>query len=125
MTKLKMLRSPLKMAASKIAKVQVVADRRITGRRLQARRLAVWRQDPTCAVCGRVVDYPGGFELDHKVPLFMGGETLRPTARCSVSALSWSTAIASRPAVTPPRLPLRCQVRDRSGCTEMVRVMGL
>ncbi|MEE3636603.1 HNH endonuclease signature motif containing protein [Pseudomonas sp. AL 58] len=82
MTKLKMLRPPLKMAASQIAKVQVVADRRITGRRLQARRLAVWQQDPTCAACGRVVDYPGGFELDHKVPLFMGGEDVE--ANCQV-----------------------------------------
>lgn len=77
-----MVKSPLKMAASQVVKVPVVADRRITGRRLQARRLAVWKREPTCAVCGRVVDYPRGFELDHKVPLFMGGEDIE--ANCQV-----------------------------------------
>lgn len=54
--------------------VKVVADRRITGRKLQARRLALWTADPHCAMCGRVVEYPHGFELDHKVPLGLGGE---------------------------------------------------
>lgn len=82
MAKLKMHKSPLKMASTQIVRVQVVADRRITGRRLQARRMAVWKRDPTCAVCGRVVDFPGGFELDHKVPLFMGGEDVE--ANCQV-----------------------------------------
>jgi len=76
MARLKMLKSPLKMATTQITKVHVVADRRITGRRLQARRLSVWKRDPTCAVCGRLVAYPQGFELDHKVPLFMGGEDI-------------------------------------------------
>jgi len=82
MSKLKMHRPPLKMAAVQTLRVQVVADRRITGRRLQARRMAIWRQDPTCAVCGRVVNFPDGFELDHKVPLFMGGEDVE--ANCQV-----------------------------------------
>lgn len=82
MARLKMVKSPLRMATSQIVKVPVVADRRITGRRLQARRLAVWRQDPTCAACGRVVNFPDGFELDHKVPLFMGGEDVE--ANCQV-----------------------------------------
>ncbi len=82
MARLKMHKSPLKMAPNQIVRVQVVADRRITGRRLQARRMAVWKRDPTCAVCGRVVDFPGGFELDHKVPLFMGGEDTE--ANCQV-----------------------------------------
>lgn len=74
MAGLKTIKSPLKMAGSRIAKMQIVADRRITGRRLQARRLSVWQRDPNCAACGRLVAYPQGFELDHKVPLFMGGE---------------------------------------------------
>ncbi|MGP5283164.1 HNH endonuclease [Pseudomonas helleri] len=82
MARLKMLKSPLKMATTQITKAHVVADRRITGRRLQARRLSVWKRDPTCAVCGRLVAYPQGFELDHKVPLFMGGEDLE--ANCQV-----------------------------------------
>jgi len=75
MAKLKMHKpNTLRMADTRSVKVAVVADRRITGRRLQARRYAVWLRDPTCAMCGRVVAYPSGFELDHKVPLFMGGE---------------------------------------------------
>ncbi|KAA8706058.1 HNH endonuclease [Pseudomonas proteolytica] len=82
MPRLKMHKSPLKMATNQTLKVHVVADRRITGRRLQARRLAVWRQDPTCATCGRVVNFPDGFELDHKTPLFMGGEDVE--ANCQV-----------------------------------------
>jgi 5-methylcytosine-specific restriction endonuclease McrA len=64
----------LRIADTQPLKVQVVADRRITGRRLQARRLDVWSRNPKCAACGRVVAYPSGFELDHIVPLFMGGE---------------------------------------------------
>lgn len=48
-------------------------DRRITGRKLQDRRLKVWSKDPRCAMCGRVCDFPSGFELDHKVPLYQGG----------------------------------------------------
>lgn len=72
--KLRMHKAPIRMAETALVKPMVVADRRITGRRLQARRFAVWKRDPTCAVCGRVVAYPAGFELDHVVPLFMGGE---------------------------------------------------
>lgn len=75
MTKLKMHKpNQLRMAAPVPLKVQVVADRRITGRRLQARRQAVWMRHPHCAACGRLVAYPSGFELDHIIPLFMGGE---------------------------------------------------
>lgn len=75
MAKLKMHKpSTLRMADTQPVKVAVVADRRITGRKLQARRLAVWTRNPSCAACGRVVAYPSGFELDHVVPLFMGGE---------------------------------------------------
>lgn len=47
---------------------------RLRGRKLQARRLRVWTADPCCAVCGKLTSYPSGFELDHKVPLFKGGE---------------------------------------------------
>lgn len=48
-------------------------DGRIRGRKLQARRLRLWSKDPRCARCGTLTDYPDGFELDHKVPLFKGG----------------------------------------------------
>lgn len=46
---------------------------RMSGRKLQARRLRIWTQDPCCAICGRLTDYPDGFQLDHKTPLFKGG----------------------------------------------------
>lgn len=47
--------------------------RRLTGRRLQATRLRIWSRDPYCAMCRKLVEYPSGFELDHKTPLFKGG----------------------------------------------------
>jgi len=51
-----------------------VSDRRITGGTLQKRRLMMWTKDPRCAMCGRLTEYPHGFELDHIVPLYQGGE---------------------------------------------------
>lgn len=48
-------------------------ERRMTGRGLQDRRWKVWQKDPHCAGCGRLVEFPGGFELDHITPLFQGG----------------------------------------------------
>lgn len=53
-----------------------VSGRRITGGALQKRREAVWLKDPRCASCRRVVQFPHGFELDHKVPLYQGGEDI-------------------------------------------------
>lgn len=41
------------------------ADGRLRGRKLQAARLRIWSADPHCARCGKLVDYPRGFELDH------------------------------------------------------------
>jgi 5-methylcytosine-specific restriction protein A len=58
------------------------ADGRMRGRKLQARRLKVWAQDPRCAVCRKLTAYPDGFQLDHKVPLFKGGEDT--DANCQV-----------------------------------------
>lgn len=46
---------------------------RLTGRRLVEARLRIWAKDPHCAMCGKVVQYPGGFELDHILPLSKGG----------------------------------------------------
>jgi len=48
--------------------------KRITGRALQRRRLSVWRINPHCAMCKRLVAWPNGFELDHIEPLHKGGE---------------------------------------------------
>ena len=49
-------------------------ERRLTGRKLQERRLTIWSKDARCAMCGRFTLYPDGFELDHIIPLFKGGE---------------------------------------------------
>jgi len=51
-----------------------IADKRITGVTLQQRRLKVWKNDPHCAICGKLTEYPHGFELDHITPLYLGGE---------------------------------------------------
>lgn len=50
-----------------------VSERRIAGMTNQKRRLRLWSRDPHCAGCGCLVDYPGGFELDHIIPLSHGG----------------------------------------------------
>lgn len=50
-------------------------DGRLRGRRLQARRLKMWTAaQGRCAQCGKLTDYPNGFEVDHKVPLVQGGK---------------------------------------------------
>lgn len=49
-------------------------DGRLRGRRGQARRLRIWSQDPHCAECGKLTVYPKGFQVDHRIPLFKGGE---------------------------------------------------
>lgn len=59
-----------------VATVPTTKDRRLSGRKLQDRRLKVWSRDPRCAVCGKLCDFPAGFELDHVVPLHQGGEDI-------------------------------------------------
>lgn len=63
-----------RIAAAPVRVQMVKADQihqaqRITGRKLQARRLRVWSKSPCCAMCGKLVEFsaePGrGFELDH------------------------------------------------------------
>lgn len=49
------------------------SDGRLRGRKAQARRLRLWSVDPHCVKCGRLTNYPDGFNLDHIVPLFKGG----------------------------------------------------
>lgn len=72
MARLRTIKPKLPMAASSMKSV-TTRDNRMTGRKLQDRRLRIWRQSPRCAGCGALTIFPHGFELDHKVPLFMGG----------------------------------------------------
>lgn len=49
------------------------ATKRMTGEKLQKRRLKIWTTSPYCAKCGCLCDYPQGFELDHIISLDLGG----------------------------------------------------
>lgn len=48
-------------------------DGRLRGRKATARRLRLWTANPYCAACGRLTEYPDGFQLDHRIPLHKGG----------------------------------------------------
>ncbi|MNE97312.1 HNH endonuclease [compost metagenome] len=72
---------------SRIQPLPTVADRRITGRKLQDRRMKVWSRNPHCAHCGRLCDFPAGFELDHKVPLYQGGSDTEDNCQVLCSGL--------------------------------------
>lgn len=74
MGRLKTLKPRLATLDTRRIRTDTIAERRITGRRLQDRRFKMWAANPRCAHCGRLVEYPGGFELDHKVPLHLAGE---------------------------------------------------
>lgn len=51
-------------------------DGRLRGRKLQAARLRIWAaNEGKCARCGKLVAYPGGFELDHINALHKDGST--------------------------------------------------
>jgi 5-methylcytosine-specific restriction protein A len=42
----------------------------------------MWCNTPTCAMCGRLTEWPNGFELDHKIRLDKGGSDTE--ANCQV-----------------------------------------
>lgn len=71
--KLGTVKPKLQLAPTKRRKA-TVSSVRMTGRRLQDRRLRMWSANPHCAACGQYTLFPHGFELDHKVPLHQGGE---------------------------------------------------
>ncbi|WP_312994214.1 HNH endonuclease signature motif containing protein [Achromobacter animicus] len=71
---IKTLKPRIAVAGSRLATAPTLSAKRMTGRKLQARRLRVWSADPHCANCRTLTIYPHGFELDHKVSLFDGGE---------------------------------------------------
>lgn len=95
MGRLTTVKPRLQMAASRpLQALPAVADRRITGRALQARRLKVWSRNPHCAHCGRLCDFPSGFELDHVVPLYQGGAD--DESNCQVLCVAWKTVDGQR-----------------------------
>ena len=80
MPKLRTLQPRVHTIGSKVKPLQSpdfsrgrVEGKRMSGRRLQNARYLMWRQDPHCKGCGKLVRYPCGFELDHIVALVNGG----------------------------------------------------
>lgn len=73
MTRLRAAPRRVSPAPSRLRPAATLSDQRITGRRLQDRRLRLWAAHPHCAACGALTRYPDGFELDHVVPLAAGG----------------------------------------------------
>lgn len=70
---LKTLKTSLRSMPGSIKAAPTLSDQRMAGRKLQTRRLKLWTKSPYCAGCGRLTDYPQGFELDHIVRLDQGG----------------------------------------------------
>lgn len=50
-----------------------IKSERLTGTPLFKMRFSMWTENPYCANCGRLLDYPQGFHLDHITPLAAGG----------------------------------------------------
>lgn len=71
--KLNKVPTRLKSVTGRQLSTMNTSERRVTGSRLQDRRKRIWLESPECAKCGRIVTYPSGFELDHIVPLALGG----------------------------------------------------
>lgn len=74
MPRLRTVRPKVKPLASRLRAPTTASEQRITGRRLQERRLRIWSRDPHCADCRELTSYPHGFELDHEVALVNGGQ---------------------------------------------------
>ena len=66
-----------KVATLKVNRLATLAPpskaNRITGRALHTKRWNMWKAKPYCAGCGRLLDWPAGFELDHIKALHQGG----------------------------------------------------
>lgn len=58
---------------ARVKYVQPKRLERIMGDTLQKLRFKFWKASPYCANCGRLVDWPDGFHLDHILPLSQGG----------------------------------------------------
>jgi len=90
MGRLKTLPPRLKPAGQRLAWVPTPGGQRLTGRRLQARRLRIWTANPACKDCNVLTRYPDGFELDHDVALVNGGEDT--DANCCVRCIECHAA---------------------------------
>lgn len=71
--KLATLRSSLPVLKPSLARAPTKSDQRMAGRKLQERRMRLWSANPCCEKCGRLTDWPHGFEVDHRIRLDDGG----------------------------------------------------
>lgn len=71
--RLRTIKSSLRTLGSGQRKVQSRSDQRVWGRASQARRLRLWTVNPYCVDCKKLTDFPNGFEIDHEIPVEVGG----------------------------------------------------
>jgi len=81
MGRLKCIPPRVTPAPGRLQQAGTPSQHRITGRRLQSRRLRVWAKDPHCVDCSELTVYPDGFELDHEVALVNGGQDTDENSR--------------------------------------------
>ena len=89
--KLQTLKSTLPTLAPRLPRANTPSDLRMAGRALQARRLRLWSASPFCAACGKLTDWPRGFELDHEVRLADGGHDTDENSQ--VLCVEWKDGI--------------------------------
>lgn len=74
MAKLKTVKPRMPMVGTRLSTAPTASENRMTGRKLQGRRIRLWSANPRCAGCGRLTLFPHGFEVDHVVALEEGGQ---------------------------------------------------
>lgn len=74
MGRIQSLRPMVQTIDTRTARAQPITETRLSGRRNQSRRWRLWKADPHCAHCRRLVAFPEGFQIDHIIPLYKGGE---------------------------------------------------
>ena len=72
--RLKTLQSRLSPVAPRVLSTNELPRRRIRGRKLQEIRRRIFWKSPLCVECKRAGRVTLATEVDHIVPLFMGGE---------------------------------------------------
>lgn len=81
MGRLRAIKPRVQSLGARLQPASTASEQRMTGRRLQERRLRVWSKDPHCVDCGNLTRYPDGFELDHEVALVNGGADTEENSR--------------------------------------------
>lgn len=69
----------------------------------------MWQRNPTCQKCGRLVGYPAGFELDHKIPVFKGGPDTE--ANCQILCLTAGQRVGCHELKTAEDLKFKAKKR--------------